>query len=67
MYNSAMETVEYMWVNMWCMVDWIIGFCHKAAEKHFLDIVIQPVSAQNETLLCLVGMNCVKIRNHCNS
>ena len=38
MYNSAMETVEYMWVNMWCMVDWIIGFCRKAAEKHFLDI-----------------------------
>ena len=54
MYNSAMETVEYMWVNIWCMVDWIIGF-------QFLDIVIQPVSAKNETLLCLVGMNCVKI------
>ena len=33
-----METVEYMWVNIWCMLDWIIGFCHKTAEIHFLGI-----------------------------
>ena len=38
MNDGAMETVEYMWVNIWCMMDWIIGFCHKAVEIHFLDI-----------------------------
>ena len=28
MYDGPMETVEYIWVNIWCMLDWIIGFCH---------------------------------------
>ena len=36
--DGPMETVEYMWVNIWCMLDWIIGFCHKTAEIHFLGI-----------------------------
>ena len=35
MNNGAMETVEYMQVDIWCMVDWIIGLCHKIAEIHF--------------------------------
>ena len=36
MNNDAMETaVEYMWVDIWCMLDWIIGLCHKTAEMHF--------------------------------
>ena len=38
MYDDPMETVEYMWVNIWCMLDWTIGFCHKTAEIHFLDM-----------------------------
>ena len=38
MNNGAIETVEYMWVNIWCMLDWIIGFCHKTTEMHFLGI-----------------------------
>ena len=38
MNDGAMETVEYMWVKIWCMMDWIIGFCHKAVEIHFLGI-----------------------------
>ena len=30
-----MENVEYIWVNIWCMLDWIVGFCHKTEEIHF--------------------------------
>ena len=36
--DGPRETVEYMWVNICCMPDWIIGFCHKTAEIHFLGI-----------------------------
>ena len=36
MNNDAMETaVEYMWVDVWCMLDWIIGVCRKTAEMYF--------------------------------
>ena len=35
MYDGPKETVEYMWVNIWCMLDWIAGFCCKIAEIHF--------------------------------
>ena len=38
MFDGPKETVEYMWVNIWCMPDWIVGFCHKTAEIYFLDI-----------------------------
>ena len=34
----ALWKLEYMWINVWCMLDWIIGFCHKTAEIHFLGI-----------------------------
>ena len=46
-----------MWVNIQCMLDWIIGFGHKTAEIHFFGMSAQLVSAQNETLLWLAGMN----------
>ena len=36
--DGPMETVEYMWVNIWGMLDCIIGFCHKTAEIHFFGI-----------------------------
>ena len=26
MNDGAMETVEYIWVDIWCMLDWIIGY-----------------------------------------
>ena len=42
--DGPMETVKYMWVNIWCMLEWIVGL----AEIHFL---AQLVSAQNEVLL----------------
>ena len=28
MYDGPMETVKYIWASIWCMPDWIIGFCH---------------------------------------
>ena len=37
MNNDAMETaVEYMWVDIFFMLDWIIGLCQKTAEMYFL-------------------------------
>ena len=38
MYGSPMETVEHMWVYIWYMLDWTVGFCRKTAEMHFLSI-----------------------------
>ena len=38
MNDDAIQTVDYMWGNVWCMLGWIIGFCHKTAESHFLGI-----------------------------
>ena len=37
-YDGPVETVEYMLVNIWCMLDWIVGFCYKTAEIYFLGI-----------------------------
>ena len=34
MSNGTMETVEYTWVDMWCMQYWIIGLCHKTVEVY---------------------------------
>ena len=45
------------------MLDWIIGFGHKTVEIHFFGTSAQLVSAQNETLLWLAGMNKVKNSN----
>ena len=47
--------IKYMWVNIRCMLDWIIGFGHKTAEINFFGMSAQLVSAQNETLLWLAG------------
>ena len=27
MNDGALDTVEYMWVDIWCMLDWIIALC----------------------------------------
>ena len=34
MNDGAMGTVEYIGVDIWCMLDGIIGLCHKIAEMH---------------------------------
>ena len=52
-----------MWVNIRCMLDRIIGFGHKTVEIRFFGTSAQLVSAQNETLLWLAGMNKVKNSN----
>ena len=38
MYDGSIETVKYIWVNFWYMIDWIVGFCYKVAEIHFFGI-----------------------------
>ena len=27
--DGLMETVEYIWMNIWCMLDWIVAFVTK--------------------------------------
>ena len=49
--------VEYMWVSIRCMLDWIIGFDCKTAEIHFFGMSAQLVSVQNKTLLWLAEKN----------
>ena len=64
MNDGAIETVEYMWVGIWCMLDWIIRLRHKTAEIHFPCVTCltsRLVSTQNETLLWLMGLKCAKI------
>ena len=34
MNDGAVENVEHMWVDIWCLLDWIIGLCHKTTEMH---------------------------------
>ena len=46
-----------MWVNIWCMLDWIIGFSRKTAETLFFGKSTELMSAQNEALLWLAGMH----------
>ena len=57
MNDGAMETVECIWVDIWCMLDWVIGLCHKTAEMHFPGMGCST----SETLLWLTEMECVKI------
>ena len=35
MNDGAMETVECLWVDIWCMLHWIVGLCYKTAEMYF--------------------------------
>ena len=49
MNNGTMETVEYTWVDLWCMLDWIIGLCHKTVEVHFSAISCSTGEAKIRT------------------
>ena len=51
MNDCAMETVEYMWIDICPVLDSVIELCHKTAEIHFPDMGCSIVSTQNETLL----------------
>ena len=45
MYDYPIETVEYIWMNIWCMLDWILSqSCRNTLPFH----------EKNETLLWLV-------------
>ena len=60
--DGPTETVEYMWLNICCMLDWIIGFCHKTAEIHFLGISCSTFSLftfhlENSTLSLSLHMS----------
>ena len=45
---------------------WILSqYCRNALPWHRVDQLVK--SAQNETLLWLAGMNCMKIRTHCKA
>ena len=35
-YAGPMETVKYTWVNIWSMLDWIVGFRNKNTEMPLL-------------------------------
>ena len=35
MNDDAMETVECMQLDIWYVLDWIIGLCYKTAEIYF--------------------------------
>ena len=58
--DGVVETVECLWVDVWCMLDWVVGLCHKTAEMHFPGMGCST----SETLLWLTEMECVKIRTH---
>ena len=57
MYDQCVEWsygdcyIEYMWVNIRCMLDWILEFGQKTEEIHFFGMRAQLVSAQDDTLL----------------
>ena len=53
--DGAMESMECIWVDIWYMLDWIIGLCHKMAEMHFPGMGCST----SETLLCLTEMELI--------
>ena len=54
LYGDPIETVEYIWVNIRCMFDWILSQNYR--NKLPLNTVDQLVrSAKNETLLWMDG------------
>ena len=60
MYDGPMETAEYIWVNIWCMLDWILSQnCKNTLCFHTVDQLVR--NPENEMLLWLVGIKCVKI------
>ena len=64
MYDGAMETVEYMWVNIWCILDLLWDLLTNTKLQKFTSLAYSyqlVTNAQNEMLLWLAGMDFVKI------
>ena len=50
--DSPMETVEYVWRNIWCMLNWILSQnCRNTLTLHTVDQLVR--STNNEMLLYL--------------
>ena len=67
MSDGAMETAEYMQIDIWRVLDSIFELCHKTAEIHFSGMSCSIVSTQNETLLWLTKMKKAKNGTYCKA
>ena len=38
MYDGHMETVEYMWVNIWFTLDLVVGICQKIKLQKYTSL-----------------------------
>ena len=54
--DRPVETVEYIWVNIWCMLDWIIGFCHHLENSIFSAHVKPSLENNFSNLLISIGV-----------
>ena len=55
MYGSPIETVENIWSNIWCILDWIWSqSCRNTVLLHTVDQLVR--SAKNETLCIQLGI-----------
>ena len=54
MCDCPMETVKYIWVNIWCMLDWILSEnCRNTLPLH---TVVEQLGVQKlKTLLCPIN------------
>ena len=67
MSDGAMETVECMLVDIWCMLDWIIRLCLKTAEIHFPGISCSTSECTKWDTVVADGMKYARIRTHCKA
>ena len=65
-YDGPMETIEYIWLNICSMLNWISSQnCINTLPLHKVDQLV--MSTKNETLLWLVGIKNVKIQTRCKA
>ena len=64
--DGPMETIEYIWLNICSMLNWISSQnCINTLPLHKVDQRV--MSAKNETLLWLAGIKNVKIQTRCKT
>ena len=64
MYDGPTQTVDYIWANIWCMLNLILSWnCGNKSPMHNVDELLR--NAENERLLSLAGMKGVKIPTYC--
>ena len=63
MYHGPIEFVEYSWVNIWCMLDWILSQNYRnTLPLHAVDQLARSIKIG--MFLWLAGMKCKKIRTY---